>query len=185
MKCSAAMRTWRIDVLGGSVLVCVCAATFLLGVQPLFKAGIERADLEIELSTLERQVELQSMATTSYAAALSLIDERLLEHPVELGDREQVSDVLAWVAQAAESHDMVIDSLIPKPPESDQVFDRVPIEMRGRGTYPDVAAFLHEIRERDVTLATRSFDLRAEDSTRLPTFSVELVWFVRPVPSSQ
>lgn len=185
MNCLRSTQLWHLDLFAGLTLLGICGATFLFGIRPLLQANTAKAELTLELQTLEKQIALQNAATTGYADALSLIDERLSDDPVELGERQRVSEVLAWVAQEAESHELVIDSLIPKPAESHDLFDRLPIEMRGRGGYPDVVDFLHEIRAQNGAMAVRGLEVRADDPTRLPTFSVELVWFVQPVPAGK
>ncbi|GAB4383737.1 MAG: hypothetical protein Kow0022_04350 [Phycisphaerales bacterium] len=178
-------QLWHLDLLAGLALLGVCGATLFFGILPLIQANTAKAELTLELRMLEKKIALQNAATAGYADALSLIDERLSDDPVELGERQRVSEVLAWVAQEAESHELVIDALIPKPVESHAPFARLPIEMRGRGSYPDVADFLHQIRQRDGAIAVRALELRADDPTRLPAFSIELVWFVQPVPADK
>lgn len=172
----------KIDVVGGLVALGFCGAGYLFGLRPVLVTQAATANLNSELLALSEQVEAQRIATHGYEAALSIIEERLESHPVTLGSRDGVSDILSLVGQAAEARGLVIDALTPRPLEKDGGFDRIPIEVRGRGGYPDVAAFLHDLRSRDITIAARVLDIRS-DPTRLgSSFDLELVWFVRSAP---
>ncbi|MCL4219967.1 MAG: type 4a pilus biogenesis protein PilO [Phycisphaerales bacterium] len=173
----------KIDVVGGMVALGLCAAGYFFGLHPVLAAHAATGELNTELLTLSEQVEAQRIATQGYEAALSIIEERLSEGAVTLGSREGVSDILAMVGQAAEARGLVIDALTPRPVEKGKGFDRIPMEVRGRGRYPDVAAFLHDLRVRDITIAVRVLDIRSDPARQGSSFDLELVWFVRSVPS--
>lgn len=173
----------KIDAAGGLLALVLCGTGYLFGLAPVLKAEADATELNSELLTLSEQVEAQRTATQGYAAALSIIGERLRSESVSLGSREGVSDILALVGQSAESNGLVVDALTPRPLERDTGFDRIPIELRGRGRYPDVAAFVHDLRARDATLAARVLDIRSDPSGQGASFELELVWFVRSVPT--
>lgn len=176
------MRTirLRIDAMGVVVLGAIGAGAYFVGVAPLVDAAVARDALEIEVQNLSRHVEAQQAATRGYAEALALIDERLAQRPVTLGSVERLSETLSWLSEAAEQGGILIESMTPKATEKGKGLDRVPIELRGKGSYPSVIGLLSDVRARDVALVPRQLELRAEDGQQhQAAFVVELVWFVR------
>lgn len=172
----------KIDALGGLAALTLCGAGYLLGLRPVFAAQAAARELNADLLTLSEQVEAQRTATQGYQAALTIIEERLQADPVTLGSRDGVSEILAMVGQAADARGLVVDALTPRPVEKGKGFDRIPIEVRGRGGYPDVVAFARDLRTRQVTIAIRTLDLRSDPTRAGSSFDMELVWFVRSVP---
>ncbi|KAA0216473.1 MAG: hypothetical protein DYG94_04815 [Leptolyngbya sp. PLA3] len=172
----------KIDAVGGLIALALCGAGYVFGLRPVLAARADAAELNSELFTLSEQVDAQRTATHGYEAALSIIEERLHADPVSLGSRDGVSDILALVGQAAEARGLVVDALTPRAVEKDTGFDRIPIEVRGRGSYPDVAGFIYDLRARDMTIASRVLDIRSDPGGLGSSYNLELVWFVRSVP---
>lgn len=177
-----AMRTirLRIDALGVLMLGVIGSAAYFAGVTPLVQAAVARDALELEVQNLSMHVETQQAATRGYAEAIEVIDDRLSQRPVTLGSVDRLSETLSWLSEAAEESGILIDSMTPKPTEKGKGLDRVPIELRGKGSYPSVIALLSDVRSREVALVPRQLELRAEDGQQHDAvFVVELVWFVR------
>jgi len=173
--------TLKVDAAGIVACALMGGAVYLFGLGPLINAQTTRESLDFEVLSLSEQVEVQTAATQAYGEALELIESRLGVEPVELRDAEGLSSLLAAISLSTQTHHLVVDALTPRIVEHDEAFDRIPIELRGQGSYPDVARFIHELRVSDPTIAVRMLDLRAGSGEQPAVFHLELVWFVQPV----
>jgi Tfp pilus assembly protein PilO len=181
-------RAWRVDAVGVLVLGGVGALTYVLGVSPYF--GERTSEMRIQ-GTID-----------SLRLKASELDTRVRELRTRLGERrteieqniitiqpvDRKNQQFAEITDLAARHGLLVDQLTPKGAETENVerrLVRIPIEMAGRGSYPEFVEFLEELHEQKRDVSVRGFALQnAGSTTDRPRFSAVLSWYAEGMVAS-
>lgn len=172
-------RSWRIDAAGMAVCLAITILGVLVVVQPAVRVRMDHASLRDELQTLRQQVAELKGARTRLQDELRRLDDRLAANRLQLQGPEYLNTRMARIIESAASSGIVIDETRSEPAGRAELYQAVPVELSGSGSYPGCTAFLHSLREQLPDTGVVSFELtgnpgRAAERGR---FRFNLVWY--------
>lgn len=171
----------RIDVAGCVVTGCIVAASYAIGLGPLFGAMADRADVAHtvqELTRLNRQAQNEVHRLKREIASLN----KQLAGTHRLSDRTQVNHTISLVTERALKEGLIVESGTADEPIDSEMYAAVPIHISGKGEFIAAARFIRALTEDHADIEVRSFTLTAGTSTRGggSEFRIELAWYVLP-----
>ena len=164
---------------GAATAIAVTIAAAVMIVQPLRRSMAEEARLETELSELEEQAASHRL---DLEQRLGRLRTELAAAEVELLPVHQLNRRLADMTALLEQSGMTIQETELGETRGGRWFRTVPIRLAGTGSFPQCAAFLHELRSEMPDTGVIAFDLSGSpDRPGQPTsFRFDLVWFAAP-----
>lgn len=167
-----------IDALGLGVTAVILAVSWFTTVRP----ALERRNAVellrsavVETTHRVRTLELDTARAMREVAAASKALESVSVHLVSVDAR---NTRLAELTRLATTLGLTVDELSPQEPVKGELFDRVIIDVRGRGSYPDAAKYLHLIHDEFLDTEVRSFRITRNDGNAI--FEICLVWHASP-----
>ncbi len=171
----------RIDVTGCVVACCIIAASYGVGLGPLFGAMADRADAASavqDLTRLNHQAEGDVHRLKREIASLN----KQLEGTHRLSDRTQVNHTISLVTEQALKEGLIVESGRADEPIDSEMYSVVPIHISGKGEFVPTARLIRALTEDHADIEVRSFTLSAGTGVRGGTseFRIELAWYVLP-----
>ena len=171
----------RIDLAGCVIAGCIIAASYSIGLRPLFGAMADRADLSHGVQELKRQNRQSQGNVHRLARDIASLDEQLAGTQ-RLLDRTQVNHTISLVTEQALKEGLIVESSTADEPENSEMYAVVPIHISGKGEFSATARFIRALTEDHTDIEVRSFTLNS-DATRNgggSDFRIELAWYVLP-----
>jgi Tfp pilus assembly protein PilO len=172
-------RSWRIDAAGVGACLAITILGVLVVVQPAVRVRMDQASLREELLTLREQVAELEGARTRMKEELGRLDDRLAANRLQLQGPEHLNTRMARIIESAASSGIVIDETRSGQAGRAELYQAVPVELSGTGSYPGCTAFLHGLHDQLPDTGVVSFELtgnpgRAAERGR---FRFNLVWY--------
>jgi Tfp pilus assembly protein PilO len=160
-----------------------CAAAtllvYLLGFMPLMT---QRENIDSERQTLDdtREKGDRLQATSRILRArLATAQAQLVTSPLKLQSIRQLNQRLSELAEFSQKTGLDMQDVRPGALTRSARYATMPIHVSGNGSYPNCAAFFHDLHQRFGDMAIGNFDLRNGSAPNAPTtFSFDIIWFV-------
>ncbi len=173
-------QRWHVEIMGVGLFGLLSLAAFFIVVRPISHAAVARNATQSELAdqrTLAAQIEDVRKQLKQEVALVQKVREASWVHlePVKL-----LNARMAQIVELASTNNLIIDGSSSKGAEPDEQFQMIPITVSGTGSYPDCAAFLHELHERLHDVRVTAFELSGNPSSPAQ-FQFDLVWYAAPI----
>jgi Tfp pilus assembly protein PilO len=171
---------WKLDGAGGAILVGLSIAAWMLVVRPYNAAVTTQQSLEAQLQTeLAQAADLrQNVSEARRAAELAEADAEASE--IRLLPASQLNSRVAALTNLAAEHKLQVDIIAPSEPVYRTHRGEIPIRIEGKGSYPNVSAFLSTLHRQHKDTALRSMSLTSDPNGAASGYRVELIWAVAP-----
>lgn len=167
-----------VHVGGTLTILAILAGMWVLTIRPAIerrdavdalKLANERAthrvnSLELEVSAARRDVAKAAEELESASVRLVSVDAR--------------NSRLAEITSLAAGLGLSVDELSPGEPQRGELFSRVPIDMKGRASFPDFARFIHQLHGEFLDTDVSSFRIARSGGDAV--YTVRLVWHATP-----
>jgi|GEM_PF-4620764 len=182
------MKLRRPDILGpllpihlcgvGAVVVVLTAFSVLI-VRPRARAADDVARLAWELSEVDRKAEALRAAGERATKELAKLREQLEAEPVVLGPLTRLNARLAEVSRRAEAMGIRVVELVPGAEQKASAAVKVPIKMRGEGTYAAITGLLAVAHSDFPDLAVAKLAIKGEPNTPASpaSISIDFEWY--------
>ncbi len=181
-------RAWRVDAAGLLVLGAVGALTYVLGVSPYFGERTSEMRIQGTIDSMRGKVSELDSKVRELRARLGERRAEIEQNTITILPVDRKNQQFAEITDLAARHGLLVDQLTPRAPESENVerrLVRIPIEMAGRGSYPEFVEFLEELHELKRDVSVRGFSLQnAGSPTERPRFSAVLSWYAEGLVAS-
>jgi Tfp pilus assembly protein PilO len=168
--------------IGSAVIVAISLAAFLIVVGPVQRINAQRAAMERELDAQQRRAEELDETRAVLADELGRIEQQLSASEIQLQSARHLNARIAHIIDHAARGEVAIHETRPGTVRDHRRYQTVPILLAGRGSYPDCAAFLHQLHESLPDTGVVEFELtgRPEDPRAPASFRFNLVWYAGP-----
>lgn len=166
------------DMCGVLVLVACCAAAWMISIHPALQRTHQVEHLRTEILVAATQVRELEQRTTRAQHDLANASAELEHASVRLVSIDARNARLAELTTLASGLGLAVDELSPAEPAKGELFERVAIEIKGRGTYPALARFVHTLHADYPDTEVSSF--RISRSGGDAVYSLRLVWNATP-----
>ena len=171
-------RFIEIDAAGAGICVVATLLLYFAGVQPAIR---QKQILDLQAAKLDLNA-AKAVRLNNYADRLTDRLEqahRLLEaNPLQLLPSSRVNSQIAQLTQLAIDNKLELDEIQLGQIYVQPLYDSIPLDLHGRGRFPDCALFLHKINGAFPDISVESFDLSANTQS-LPhpgDFHIRLIW---------
>jgi len=176
---------WKTDALGVVVCGALIGAAYFGGLGPLALRRAEAGAQRDELLRREREAADAAGTVESLRARVRAANERLDAASVKLEPIDAANRRVATLTTKAAEKGLVIGEVSMGDPEAFPRFSVVRIHLRGTGSYPACAAFLHDVNNDHPDMKVTSLELVASekgaDGSREAGFSIEFAWYAEPM----
>lgn len=172
-------RFWRIDAAGIGVCLAITILGFLVVVRPAIRVRMDQASLRDELQTLQQQFARLDEARTRMNDGLGRLDDRLAANRLQLQGPEYLNTRMARIIESAATSGIVIDETRSESAGRAELYQAVPVELSGTGSYPGCTTFLHGLHEQLPDTGIVSFELTGHPgrAAERGQFRFNLVWY--------
>jgi Tfp pilus assembly protein PilO len=171
-------NTLGIDLVGVCVLATTLIASWIMTLQPAGERRQEVDSLRLSIQETTHRVRSLEIDAASAQRDVAAAAKALESVSVRLVSVDARNSRLAELTRLASTLGLTVDELSPHEPVKGELFDRVLIDVRGRGSYPDAAMFLHLIHDEFLDTEVRSFRITRNDGDAM--FEIRLVWHATP-----
>ncbi len=172
------LRSWQISAMG----MCACAGLAVLwyvaGYSPLAEARAAHQAMEQDLATKRDDLAHINQLQVAHKKSLERMEAEARGR-VSLQPQEKLLDRLSELSRSAAKMGLTLDETKPGAPSPRERFTVVPIHLSGKGAFPGIAAFLHDLRSTCPDTGVVAFNLRGEpEQTDKPAmFVLDLAWY--------
>ena len=108
--------------------------------------------------------------------------QALADSPLTLQIASFRNERLALLTDLAAAHGLTVDGIQSGDVERDEHFDRVPIVLSGKGSFPNCGRFLHRLNRTFPDMGVKSFHVNGQPGRkpRDVTFSYDMIWYAAP-----
>lgn len=170
--------------LAGIVTVVVIASAFtLLIVRPRARAADDVAKLNFDLEEVQRQIERQTQSSEKSRQQADELKAQLDAEPLVLGPVSRLNARLADLSKRAEEMSIKVLELVPGVEQKTSAAIKVPIRLRGEGTYASITSLLARTHTDFPDLAVVKMSIRGEPNSAMTaaSISVDFEWFAESV----
>ncbi len=171
--------TLAIDAGGLATLLMIAGLTYVFAVQPTLRARDDRKQDATEQRDAERALAERRAERRRVESELEDIRGKLSADAVALEGAHALNKRVQQITALATETGLVVDGVTPGDVAEGEMFDVIPIEMRGRGSYTGLAGFLHTLNDRlgDTGVTELSVEAQPDGGA---VFSVVLGWYTAP-----
>lgn len=167
--------------LGGvCVLVVLTGGFWLTSIKPALARAREARALRASMVEASTRVHTLEQLARDTEIEVKEASEQLENVSIRLVSIDERNTRLSDLTSLATRVGLTVDEVSPSEPTSGEFFDEVRIRLRGRGSYPDVARFMHRLSEEQPDTEVRTF--RTAGNGYEGMFEMWLVW--RALPST-
>lgn len=173
--------------LGGVAAVVVVLSVFsIVIVRPRTRAADDVARLAWEISEIERKTEAQRGTCERVAGEMTKLKAQLEAEPAVLGPVTKLNARLAEVSRRAESMGIRVVELVPGAEQKASAALKVPIKLRGEGTYAAITGLLAKTHADFPDLAVAKLSIKGEpNSPASPaSISIDFEWYAERAEST-
>lgn len=166
--------------LGGVAAVALVLSVFsIVIVRPRTRAADDVARLGWEISEAERKIEAQRATGERAIAELAKLRTQLEAEPAVLGPVSKLNARLAEVSKRAESMGIRVVELVPGTEQKGSAAVKVPIRLRGEGTYAAITGLLARTHADFPDLAVAKLSIKGEpNNPESPaSISIDFEWY--------
>lgn len=169
----------------GSMLVIACAFTLLI-IKPRARAADDVAKLTFDLAEIKRQIDRQKAAVDKSGKQVQELRAQLDAEPIVLGPVSRLNTRLSELSRLAEQIRIKVVELVPGTEQKTSAAIKVPIRLRGEGTYAAVTTLLAMTHSEFPDLAVVRLSVRGEPNspTSSASISVDFEWFAESAEAS-
>ncbi len=174
---------WPIHACGAGACAVVTIIVLIVGIQPALDARDETRGRLDELNVSRAQQERTKQQVADLAAQRDDAEAALSRQALRLEDVTQVNQRLARLTRLATDNGVEIETMRPGVAQPGKRFARLPIQVRGAGSFPTCVKFLHALRTELIDTGVGSLTLTRTPKPGgdgLATFECELVWYAAP-----
>ena len=168
---------WQIHIAGIVACAALTGGLWYTVVQPQLDQRAHAADLRAELSAQQQKAEELSATLTLSRAQLAALKDELGAKELSLEGMDKLNQRLAAISELATRSSLSMSKETPGTITDEPHYKSLQIHYEGKGTYPNFAAFLHQLRTMfpDTSVAT----LEATGAGTEPgiQFNFELIWY--------
>jgi Tfp pilus assembly protein PilO len=169
----------KLDATALGACAAATALVYLLGFMPLMA---QRENIDAQRQTLdETRDKGDRLQATSRVlrARLATAQSQLATSPLKLQSIRQLNQRLSELAEFSQKSGLDMQDVRPGALARSARYATMPIHVSGNGSYPNCAAFFHDLHQRFGDMAIGDFDLRNGNAPNAPaTFSCKIIWFV-------
>jgi Tfp pilus assembly protein PilO len=172
----------QIDIAGIVVCLLLTALAYVLVLRPVARDRATLAALRGDIGSTERAKASIETSQLRLESDLAAVRGEVEASPVKLAPATKLNLRLARIERSAQESGLLIDETRSSAVVMGERYDTVPIEVSGRGSYPDCARFLHRLQRDLPDVEVLGFELSAspDEARARPTFRFDLAWYAAP-----
>jgi len=157
------------------------AGAYFAGIRPLARRQTVAAQQRSQLDTRRAESRKLQGELDELKDRFAQTRQALSDSPLRLRPGARINAVLARISEQAVECDLKVDKLVPQPPQAGPRFKIVPIQLTGRGTFPNAARFLHRLRKELPDAGVVFLDLRGvRGDPGEAEFQFRIEWYAAP-----
>jgi Tfp pilus assembly protein PilO len=176
---AANFSPWRIYAAGALICAALSAGAYAAGVRPAVRRRAVQVAHQTELRARKQKAANLAGQLNTARSQLAAVNETLRSRSLRLQPAELVNERIDSLTTLADTTHLMLDDLRPGTTSETADYKTVQILMAGSGTYPNCAAFLHNLRRSFPDMAVRSFETTnnsASPDAPAATFQFDLIW---------
>jgi Tfp pilus assembly protein PilO len=186
MKIPKPTKGWHIDVAGVAIAIVVALAAYLMLVRPAELQREQALRLDAEGSAREqrrRELESELYRATQELKELAKLNAR---ENVKVDGETRLNQRIAALSDLAAAAGLSVDVIEPGAGRPGLLYHVTPIQMSGKGRYPQVRAFMSSLYQSMPDLPLTSISLSAAPTAAESTvnFNLEMLWHTAAAPAS-
>lgn len=172
----------KIHGLGLGAIVVLSLLGSLLGLRPLTRQHDHTVAQRQELASTSQRAEAHGREEEAISQELKRIRSSLAASSLTLRTAADRNVRLARLTELAETHRLEVDGLTSSAIKHDEHYDMVPIELRGKGSFPDCAAFIHRLNSQFRDMSVNALEINGTPGleTAQVGFRFEMTWYAAP-----
>jgi Tfp pilus assembly protein PilO len=176
------LRTWHLDLSGGSIALLLAAAAFFAVIRPTIQADRERQAQAVELKAEGQRRRDAEYALVASKDQLANAQAYIADLKLHLAPISRMNQDLSNLTELATRSGLQVDAVEPGREEAGPSFTTVGIRLSGRGSYRNFVAFLLRLRDAMPDHAATQIELSAQPAAgdTTATFSLGLTWYAAP-----
>lgn len=173
---SGRLAIWRIYLIGASCCGAITTAVALGLVSPAIQHAHRNAALEQTLRDRRQTIAALSADLATSHRQRDDMRASLRRSTLTLAPSTEINARLASIAILAGEHGLSLDEIRAGSPAEGPNVEMLPIILRGAGSYPNCARFLHHLREKYPDTLIKALDTTAGSKGASSAFRFELNW---------
>ena len=178
---------WNFHACGLGAVAVLTLLAYMVGLRPLF---VSYGEVLVQKSTLLNQQNRITQLKNSrklVSSVLAGVVQELEASQLTLQTSDFRNEHLAQLTNLAEVNGLNVDGLQTTDVIHNVHYDRVPIQMTGFGSYPDCAAFLHQLNSDYPDTGVKSFELKGKPGPKPSDsfFRFNMVWYASPLATAE
>ncbi|HWA49612.1 MAG TPA: hypothetical protein VG742_15170 [Dongiaceae bacterium] len=177
---------WRMDAVGLAIIAGLSASAYFGLVSPTLRRHEQLHAQAAELRGEQSRVRDLERTVRSTTDRFDATQRQLQANPFVLEPASRLNDRLAELTELAGTNNLQVDAVESGALTASQRFSTISIRISGRGSYPDCAAMLQQMRSTmpDVGLVTLQLGASGGTTDINASFMLELLWYTQPQPKS-
>ena len=186
MRIPKPSKGWHIDVIGAAVALIVALVAYVMVVRPAQLQREQALRLESEGSAREqrrRELEAELHRATQELKELGKLNAR---ENVRVDGETRLNQRIAALSDLAAGAGLSVDVIEPGVGRPGLLYHVTPIQMGGKGRYPQVRSFMSSLYQSmpDVPLTSISLSAAPTAAESTVYFNLELLWHTAAAPAS-
>ena len=167
---------WSVDAI--AILACAGAAAVaqFAGVAPLLDAREREVQARAELSAKRTEARELEVIVGRLEQELHSVMEALENGQLELMDQSKLNQRLSELYTLAGECELEISGVTPAAGRDEELYAVVPITINGTGSYPQIARFMHRLRNEQGDMGVDAFDITRGEREGLSVM-FKLYWY--------
>jgi hypothetical protein len=176
------LATRQIHGLGIGTTIALTMLALLFGVRPLMQQHAATQVVRADLASVRAKVMSLTDEEARIITQIDRIHADLQSSSLRLQTAAYRNERLARLTELAARHRLAVDGLQTAEVEREEHYDMVPLHLAGSGSFPDCAAFLHNLNADFRDMGVNTFEMTG---TPGPTqtdvsFVFEMIWYAAP-----
>lgn len=173
--------------LGGCALIASLVGAFwLVSVKPSLARAQQAEELRVSMIEASTRVRTLEQLVRETGLEVQEASDQLESVSIRLVSIDERNTRLADLTALATEVGLDVDEVSPSDPVSGELFDEVKIRLRGRGSFPDVARFMHRLAAEQPDTEVRTFRTAGNGGgENKAVFEMWMVWRALPGTDSR
>jgi len=168
---------WQIHIAGIVACGALTAGLWFTVVQPQLDQRAHAADLRADLAGREQKAEELSTTLSVDHAQLAALKTEMDAKELRLDGMDKLNQRLAAISELATRSSLTMSTETPGTITDEAHYKSLQIHYEGKGTYPNFAAFLHQLRTMFPDTSIATLEARGNGSEPGISFNFELIWY--------
>ncbi len=172
----------QIHGLGIGTTVTLTLLAVVFGVRPLMRQHAATQLVRAELASVQAKVNALTDEEAQINAQIDRIHADLRSSSLRLQTASFRNERLARLTELAARHQLAVDGLQTAKIEHQEHYDMVPLQLDGSGSFPDCAAFLHQLNGEFRDMGVNTFEMIGSPGPTQTdvSFVFEMTWYAAP-----